>query len=421
MQVSRSNICAAALLFSALCTVSTFAQDFPASSGLDSLGAQASVTPRPRPHRCFEQQNDARQALRGLPAGARSWLSEDVAYIISPEERCAFLHLHTDEEREQFAEQFWNRRSIDPDSPDNEFKSEHYRRIAFANEKYAEQFPGGGKIDGWKMDRGRIFVLFGAPDSVVEVLPSGKESATPAGQHSEGSCRSEKWHYQKLQRIAETAGMDFDFVACDAGYYRLVPPQGDQAAFLDAVTRNVSRNPKRAEAQKPGNIQLDVGVVPSQKVMFKDLEAIVVTRMVRDQVKLTHRIDFAQATQATTLARIHIQIPLNPNTSEGSVQYQLFARVSRPSGWVVDTSELAASQIVHDKLDPAFNLDAHLNVPLPAGKYQLAVVAKNVKTGDVGVERTTFDVPTYAALEESKDPASNFSDTARHAARPNPD
>src|SRR5581483_5464298 len=85
----------------------------------------------------------------------RKWLNEDVAWIITDEERSAFKRLQTDEEREQFIEQFWLRRDPTPDTIENEFKEEHYRRIAYANEHYASGIPG------WRTDRGRIYIMYG--------------------------------------------------------------------------------------------------------------------------------------------------------------------------------------------------------------------------------------------------------------------
>src|SRR3970040_2104176 len=72
----------------------------------------------------------------------KKWLQEDVAFILTPEEREAFLHLNSDEEREQFIEQFWLRRDPTPDSVENEFREEHYRRIASANERFSSGQPG---------------------------------------------------------------------------------------------------------------------------------------------------------------------------------------------------------------------------------------------------------------------------------------
>jgi GWxTD domain-containing protein len=89
----------------------------------------------------------------------KKWMDEDVSYIITEEERKAFKVLKTDEERDQFIEQFWLRRDPDPDTPENEYKEEYYLRIQYANEKFSSGIPG------WKTDRGRIYVKFGTTRS----------------------------------------------------------------------------------------------------------------------------------------------------------------------------------------------------------------------------------------------------------------
>jgi GWxTD domain-containing protein len=97
------------------------------------------------------------------------WVKEDVAYIITDAERAAFKRLPTDEEREHFIEQFWLRRDPTPGTPVNEFKEEHYRRIAYANKNFSSA------IAGWKTDRGRIYITYG-PSDEKETHPSGGSS-----------------------------------------------------------------------------------------------------------------------------------------------------------------------------------------------------------------------------------------------------
>src|SRR6201981_2007567 len=113
-----------------------------------------------------DQKQKMKKTYKELDNSFKTWLNEDVVYIISPEERTAFLQLSTNEEREQFIEQFWLRRSSNPDMPDNDFKEEHYRRIAYANEHYASGIPG------WKTDRGRIYIIWGPADE-VDSHPTG--------------------------------------------------------------------------------------------------------------------------------------------------------------------------------------------------------------------------------------------------------
>ena len=120
-----------------------------------------------------QKSKSDKDLFKELDSQYKKWLNEDVVYIITPEERSAFVHLQTNEEREQFIEQFWQRRNPDPDSAENTFKEEHYRRIAYANEHYASGIPG------WKSDRGRIYIMWGPPDE-VDSHPSGGSYDRPA-------------------------------------------------------------------------------------------------------------------------------------------------------------------------------------------------------------------------------------------------
>ncbi len=96
-------------------------------------------------------------------------------YIITPEEKAAFKQLSNDEERDNFIEAFWQRRDPTPDTPENEFKEEHYRRIEYANEHFAAGIPG------WKTDRGRMYIKWGPADE-VESHPSGGMYERPEDQ-----------------------------------------------------------------------------------------------------------------------------------------------------------------------------------------------------------------------------------------------
>src|SRR5438270_11200383 len=93
-----------------------------------SLPAQEGQDPRamPSPQKLDkEQKRKMKKTLKELDTPYKQWLNEDVIYIISPEERQAFLQLATNEEREQFIEQFWLRRSSNPDLPEDDFKKSH--------------------------------------------------------------------------------------------------------------------------------------------------------------------------------------------------------------------------------------------------------------------------------------------------------
>jgi GWxTD domain-containing protein len=123
------------------------------------------------------------------------WLHEDVAYIITDRERAAFKSLATDEEREHFIEQFWLRRDPTPGTPRNEFKEEHYRRIAYANQHYAA---AAANIPGWKTDRGRIYITYGPPDE-IESHPAGGTVTYPF----------EQWLYHRIDGVGTNIIIEF--------------------------------------------------------------------------------------------------------------------------------------------------------------------------------------------------------------------
>ena len=127
------------------------------------------------------------------------WLNEDVVYIITPEERGAFLKLRKDAERDHFIEQFWARRDPTPDTPENEFKEEHYRRIAYANERF------GAKVPGWKTDRGRVYITFGPPDE-IESHSSGEPAK---GNAPAKSYAFEQWLYRYMDEIGTNVIVEF--------------------------------------------------------------------------------------------------------------------------------------------------------------------------------------------------------------------
>src|SRR5271169_5290 len=143
-----------------------------------------------------EQKKRNKKLRKELGNPYLQWLDEDVPYIISKQEKDAFLKLATNEEREQFIEDFWGRRNPDPESAENTFKEEHYRRIAYANEHFASGVPG------WKTDRGHMYILWGPPDE-IESHPTGGTYDRPVeeGGGSTSTYRWEKWRYRHLETV----------------------------------------------------------------------------------------------------------------------------------------------------------------------------------------------------------------------------
>jgi GWxTD domain-containing protein len=156
--------------------------------------AQPAQTPRPLAEREQQKNEDKteKEIQRGETSPYTKWLDEDVAYIITNQERAAFKALTTDAEREKFIEQFWERRDPTPGTPENEFKEEHYRRIAFVNEHFTD--PAG--VPGWKTDRGRIYISYGPPDEIED--------------HSNDHPRAyQQWRYRWIEGIGYSVVIEF--------------------------------------------------------------------------------------------------------------------------------------------------------------------------------------------------------------------
>ena len=171
-----------------------------------------------------EKKKKEAKLRKELETPWKKWLNEDVTYIITDEERKAFKHLQTDEERESFIEQFWLRRDPTPDTEENEFKEEHYRRIAYANEHY------GSGIPGWKTDRGRIYIMYGPPDE-IESHPSGGTYERPIeeGGGETSTYPFEDWRYRYIEGIGNNVNIEFVDPTMSGEYHMTMDPSEKDA------------------------------------------------------------------------------------------------------------------------------------------------------------------------------------------------
>ena len=390
----------------------TFAQD----------SKQDRTDPKAAKQAAKQKSRSDNQLKKELDSQYKKWLDQDVVYIISPEERSAFLHLSTNEEREQFIEQFWQRRNPDPESPENTFKEEHYRRIAYANERFASGVPG------WRTDRGKIYIMWGPADE-IESHPSGGSYDRPA---SEGGGQTstypfEQWRYRYLEGIGNDVILEFVDPSM-TGEFHLTMDPSEKDALLYVPGAGLTQMESMGLASKTarfnntdgthlaqplgGRLEQDsefsrleryAKVQQAPPVKFKDLEALVTSRLVRDQVKFDYRFDFLRITSDTVLVPITVQIPtrqlsFQEKNGVDSATLNLFARITTLSGRPVQTFE----DTIHRDL-PAELLQQSLStssiyqkaVPLSPGLYRLDIVVKDVNNGNVGVVNTRLAVPRF--------------------------
>ncbi len=356
------------------------------------------------------------------------WLKEDVVYIIAEEEKSTFQDLTTAVEKENFIEQFWRRRDPDGSTRENEFKEEHYRRIAFANDHF--HYAG---VSGWRTDRGRIYIIFGEPQS-RERYTSGAMYFRPL---SEGGGRTrtfpyERWHYNHMPGIGQ--GVDLEFVdRSQTGDFQLALRPEEKDALMNvpaggwtfyemigAETRpgrfiardlmrtsgfegeghhRTSSNPFRMletyfQAQRP------------QEIKFDDLRAAVVTRITYDELALQVTDSYQVLNPKTFLVPITVVVPGSQLTYEDLADgtrratVELYGSITALGGRVVhEFEESIYRDLRSEREHVARDVYFQKKLPLHPGLYKLNVIVRDQQSGRMGAIQHRLGLPMKVPSE----------------------
>lgn len=369
-------------------------------------------------------KKNLRKLEKELDTPYKKWLNEEVPYIITDEERSAFLQLQTNEEREQFIEAFWQRRDSTPDTVENEFKEEHYRRIAYTNERFSSGIPG------WRTDRGRMYIMWGPPDS-IESHSSGSTYNRPM---SEGGGQTtvfgfDDWNYHYMEGIGQNITIEF-VDPTGTGEYHITMDPGEKDAMAHvpgggpSMLESMGMSTQAARFRRSDGSTAPIGpsgmggngglesqneftrleqfakVQAPPPVKFKDLEEVVSSRILRNQISFDYRFDFMRITGDTILVPVTVQIQNKQMTFRDhdgvqSASLNLFGRISSMTGRVIQTFEDVIQRDFPDSLlEPSlkgFSIYQKA-VPLRPGLYKLDLVIKDVNSGNVGVVNTRLAV-----------------------------
>jgi GWxTD domain-containing protein len=369
-----------------------------------------------------ERRKREERLRKELETPYRKWLSEDVAYIITDEERTAFKRLSTDEEREQFIEQFWLRRDPTPDSAENEFKEEHYRRIAYANERYASGIPG------WKADRGRIYITFGPPDE-IESHPSGGTYERPPeeGGGTTSTFPFEKWRYRWIEGIGTDIIIEFVDPTM-TGEYRMTMDPSEKDALLMVPNAGLTLMEQMGLASKADRFNRTDGTrlgeafggTPMRmnqferleqfaklqkppQVKFKDLEAAVTSKITFNILPMRVRADYFPLTGTSVQTNVTLQFDnkdLNFQAKEGvqKAVVNIYGRITTMSRRVINVFEDTVTVDSPMELLEAMSKRSSIyqkSIPLPPGMYRLNVVAKDVIGGNMNNYEMALQIPHF--------------------------
>jgi GWxTD domain-containing protein len=354
----------------------------------------------------------------------KKWLDQDVTYIITDEERKAFKQLTTDEERYQFIEQFWLRRDPSPDTVENEFRDEHYRRIAYANERFASGKPG------WKTDRGRIYITWGPPDQ-IESHPSGGSYLRPQeeGGGETSTFPFETWRYRYIEGQDLGNEVIIEFVdPTMSGEYRMTMDPSEKDALLyvpgagltdmeamglaskadrfnntDGTRLGQTMGGRSEKYNQFSRLAQYTALMKPPAIKFKDLETVVNTKLSYNLLPFEFRTDFIKITEDTVLTPITIQMQNKDLTYQNKDGVQralvnIYGRISTLTGRTAQTFEDVVTSEVPESLYKQTLEKKSLYqkaVPLRAGLYKLELVLKDVNSGNVGTVYKGFTVPKY--------------------------
>lgn len=377
----------------------------------------------------FAQEQDPSQKERKVLSEAsvkkvyKKWMTEDVAYIITADEKKAYNKLTTDEERENFIENFWRRRDPDPDTEENEYREEYFERIAYANEKFASGIPG------WKTDRGRIYITFGKPDG-IESHPSGGSYDRPSyeGGGSTTTYPFETWFYRHLDGVGD--GIEIEFVdPTGTGEYRIARNANEKDALLmvpgagmtlgeqlglenraDRISGiNNNNNSYMREQDSPfRRLEILTALQRPPQVKYADLEKLAgESSPIIDNNPLDFdvRVDFFRQSEDRVIATFTVQADNKELVfqNEGGLEtarMNIFGRITAVSGKRAGTFEdsVSASSTPEELAEAKDRKSAYQKAyALPAGTYKVVVAVTDVVSGKKGVRSLPVNVPRYDA------------------------
>jgi GWxTD domain-containing protein len=393
-----------------------------APSSQDKDKATPDADPLKRPLTDKQKKQNSKSLKIELSKTYKKWLDEDVRWIITDEEQKAFKLLSNDEERDQFIEAFWQRRDPTPDTIENEFKEEHYRRMAYANEHFAAGIPG------WKSDRGRIYIMYGAADE-IDAHPSGGSYERPMeeGGGETSTFPFEDWRYRYLEGVGQEIIIEF-VDTCMCGDYHMTMDRSEKDALLNTPNAGLTLYEQMGMASKAdrfsggGLERLGTGPFSAsdqtkqfdrleqfyklQKppaVKFKDLEEVVSHKISVNLMPFDVRTDFVRVTSDTVLVPITIQVKNRDVTfiNKDGVQrgtVNIFGRVTTLTGKIVQTFEDTVQVDVPTELLPKVTENSSVYwkaLPLRPNLYRIDVAVKDVNGDRSGLWSSRLLVPSY--------------------------
>ncbi len=364
------------------------------------------------------------------------WLNQDVLYIITDDERAVFSKLRTSEEKDQFIEQFWQRRDPTPNQGGNEFREEHYRRIAYANAKFESGIPG------WKTDRGRTYIMFGEPAEIEDHAGGG----TYVRPIYEGGGRTSTypfqiWRYRHIDGIGDDVEIEFVDQSW-TGLYRMVmnPWEKDMLLYVDGAGETFFERLKMAQRNyRPGlhpgfysdtSMMARYGLrskdMPFERMLqyynlqrppivkHKDLQTIVETHVTYNTLPFRYAATYVYADSERAFVPVTLEVEnkeLNYRQLQADGVYKarvgLYGAITSLNGKIVAefedsiASEYRPEHYLRGMTQRSLYQKTFL---VPVGLHKLDLVVKDLSNGNLGTVSTSINIPRRQAQDLAASP-----------------
>ncbi len=394
-----------------------------------------------------KQERKRQKAIqKEMESPYKQWINGPIGYLITPAEREAFKKFTTDEERDQFIEEFWRRRNPSPGSSENTFKEEIYRRIAYANEHFSSGIPG------WRTDRGHIYIMYGPPDEIESHPSGGTYIANPSDLPYSGPDAAnqmttypfEDWTYRYIPGIGENVELEFvdptmtgeyhltmnpcekdamanvpgDMTGCQGGVaigsiwnpnLVISPSQLNSSSSGGSGGAMVTSNMMGAKYDEFNRLDLYSKIFQAPSVKFNDLKTMVTSTLTAQLLPFSVRTDFIKITDDTVLTPVTIQVPnreMQFENKDGVMHavLDIYGQLTTIGGRVANTFEDSVAVDV-----PQHDFQAYVNqksvyqkaVYLRPGRYKLSIVVKDDHSGHMGSENLGIEVPQFSGSKLS--------------------
>lgn len=304
------------------------------------------------------------------------WLKKEVKLLLSSGEEKEFETLKTDKEKDKFIELFWAKRDPLPQSKENEFKEEWYKRLEYVNKNL-----NYGPRRGIHSDMGKVYMLLGPP-AQTKGRAGGMRKSSMGGSQMEAP--PQIWVYQAMPNLGLNEPFRVTFRQYQFGYDldNLTPQK---------ILRAMEIFPKVVLFNE------DLKELPKFKFYLDDnsFEGKLINDLISsgetiEQIYFEWMPHFSQALNESTYIYFLIQIDSKKSNIKKGEELTFFGRLEGEGRWKEDFLKSVKPEKMKGN-----QLLASFGVPAPADKYTLYLGVRSKNKEKYTLVKAPLNVPGF--------------------------